>query len=75
MQPAVDEAAGAGPIEVEHLTDIHRALMARSPRPEIAGVVRTGQNWIGGNEYNPGGADFVPPAPDRLEEGRVPAAS
>ncbi len=27
----------------------------------VAGVIRTAQNWIGRNEFNPCGADFVPP--------------
>ena len=30
----------------------------------IAGVVRASQNWIGGNDYTPCGADFVPPPPE-----------
>lgn len=67
MQLAVDEAARVDRIGKEHVTDIHRALMARSPNPELAGVVRTAQNWIGGNDYNPCGADFVPPPPEHVD--------
>lgn len=67
MQLAVDEAAGAGRIDIRHITDIHRALMIRSPHPAIAGTVRTSQNWIGGNDYNPCGADFVPPPPEHVQ--------
>jgi Fic family protein len=26
--------------------------------------VRDQQNWVGGNDYNPCGADFVPPPPE-----------
>jgi Fic family protein len=66
MQLAVDEAASADPLVVDHVTDIHRELMARSPRPDLAGAIRTVQNWIGGNDYNPCGADFVPPPPEHL---------
>jgi Fic family protein len=40
--------------------------MAAAPSPRIAGLVRTGQNWIGGNDYNPCGADFVPPPPEHV---------
>jgi Fic family protein len=40
--------------------------MARSASPHIAGVIRTQQNWIGGNDYNPCGADFVPPPPQQI---------
>ena len=40
--------------------------MAHAPNRHIAGKVRTVQNWIGGNDYNPCGADFVPPPPDHV---------
>ncbi len=40
--------------------------MAASELPEIAGQIRTQQNWIGGNNYNPCGADFVPPPPEEV---------
>jgi Fic family protein len=40
--------------------------MISSPHPHIAGEVRTRQNWIGGNDYNPCGADFVPPPPQEV---------
>jgi len=36
--------------------------------PKIAGNIRTVQNWIGGNNYNPCGADFVPPPPESLDD-------
>jgi Fic family protein len=40
--------------------------MAHAPNKKIAGVIRTQQNWIGGNDYNPCGADFVPPPPEEV---------
>lgn len=40
--------------------------MANAPNPGIAGAVRTRQNWFGGNDYNPCGADFVPPPPEHV---------
>ncbi len=66
MVLAVDEAA-----EVERFGDadilaIHRRLLERAPHRHIAGRFRTVQNWIGGNDYNPCGADFVPPPPEEL---------
>jgi Fic family protein len=30
--------------------------------------MRTEQNWIGGNDYNPCGADFVPPPPESIPD-------
>lgn len=58
MQLAVEEAAAAETLAADHILDIHRVLLAGD---RAAGVVRSTQNWIGGNDYNPCGADFVPP--------------
>ena len=66
MELAVDETAAADRFGIEHIVAIHRRLMSRAPNAQIAGVVRTDQNWIGGNDYNPCGADFVPPPPDHV---------
>ena len=62
MQLAVDEAAGVDELTLQHLIDTHRVLLERAVNGDrIAGVVRTRQNWIGGNDFNPCGANFVPP--------------
>lgn len=67
MVLAVSEAATAHPFGVSHVNAIHRCLMERSLNAErIAGKVRAEQNWIGGNDYNPCGADFVPPPPEEV---------
>jgi Fic family protein len=48
---------------------IHRRLMERAPNAErIAGQIRASQNWIGGNDFNPCGADFVPPPPEHVQD-------
>ncbi len=65
MQLAVEEATAGGALAVEHILAIHRALLERA-NPAIAGVPRGGQNWVGGNDYNPCGADFVPPPPQKV---------
>ncbi len=64
MSLAVEEAAAAPTFGVEEIRAIHRRLTLAGPHPRIAGVIRTRQNWIGGNDYNPCGADFVPPPPE-----------
>ena len=64
MQAAIDAASATRPFTIEDILAIHRRLMANAPNHRIAGIVRTGQNWIGGNDYNPCGADFVPPPPE-----------
>ena len=48
------------------LLDVHRLILKRSRTPRLAGHFREVQNWIGGNDYNPCGADFVPAPPEQL---------
>ncbi len=66
MTLAVDETARATQVTVRHLVAIHRRLMHADRLRRLAGKLRTDQNWIGGNDYNPCGADFVPPPPERV---------
>jgi Fic family protein len=68
MQLAVDEASQAERIELQHIVEIHIRLMTRAPNVHVAGKIRADQNWIGGNDYNPCGADFVPPPPETVNE-------
>lgn len=66
MQLAIEEASAETVFGVEHILAIHRVLLARAPSASIAGELRVDQNWIGGNDYNPCGADFVPPPPENV---------
>jgi Fic family protein len=66
MELAVADAAGAEHFGVSDIVAIHRRLMVAAPNAAIAGRIRTQQNWIGGNDYTPCGADFVPPPPDEV---------
>lgn len=66
MELAVEETAALATITLDSLVAIHESLMRRSPNAKIAGQVRNVQNWIGGNDYNPCGADFVPPPPEHV---------
>ncbi len=64
MQLAIDDASDRS-VTLAAIVDIHRALMARA-HPAVAGLIREEQNWIGGNDFTPCGADFVPPPPDMV---------
>jgi Fic family protein len=68
MEHAVALGAGAKPLRLRDVLEIHRLLMLATTTPQIAGKLRDHQNWIGGNAYNPGRADFVPPAPERVKD-------
>ncbi len=67
MQLAIEHASAAQAIAVSDMVEVHGTLMARAPNRDIAGRIRDSQNWIGGNDYNPCGADFVPPPPEEVE--------
>lgn len=68
MQLAIDEAARAPHFRRRELEAIHARLMERAPNPVNAGRIREEQNWIGGNDYNPCGADFIPPPPEFVND-------
>lgn len=66
MELAVQQAASAERLTPDDLRAIHEALLAKSPSWSDAGRLRDSQNWIGGNDYNPCGADYVPPPPEEV---------
>ncbi|MDR0945521.1 MAG: Fic family protein [Bifidobacteriaceae bacterium] len=52
-------------VRLDDLLEAHRLLMAGDlVEGPFAGQLRTMQNWIGGSDYSPRGADYVPPPPD-----------
>jgi Fic family protein len=67
MHSLSTEAASVTGFDSQRIVAIHEALMRVAPNSSIAGKVRTVQNWIGGNDYNPCGAAFVPPPPEDVD--------
>ena len=68
MQLAIERASSLKGVETPDILDIHGTLLGRDPMVRKHGQFRSSQNWIGGNDYKPCGADFVPPPPDEIEE-------
>lgn len=68
MELAIYEAATVERFSTAEIQSIHHRLMQGAPNARVAGRIRTSQNWIGGNDYNPCGADFVPPPPEYVDE-------
>src|SRR5450759_3125739 len=66
MAAALQAAEGGGQVTVDTILDIHARLLAGTEIEKHAGRVRTVQNWIGGNSFNPCAAAFVPPPPDQV---------
>ncbi|UYM07947.1 Fic family protein [Solicola gregarius] len=57
------ELAEVETVSVDQIVDLHRALLPDQLRHH---GLRSVQNWIGGSDWSPVGADFVPPAPSRV---------
>lgn len=66
LTTAVEDIAMAGPLTVAGICSIHKALLKDTWLEHIGGILRTEQNWIGGNRINPVGAAYVPPEPDQV---------
>jgi Fic family protein len=67
MRHGLDNVGRGDEITVELLLELHRRLLARTRLEEHGGRFRDVQNWIGGSDYNPCSADFVPPPPEFVE--------
>lgn len=66
MTLAVEIGAARRPFAVSDLEEIHLRLLRFSFDRKIAGRIRDRQNWIGGNDFNPLGAAYVPPPPSEV---------
>lgn len=66
MALAVEDLATRELMTVADVLAVHRALMRHTEYSEFGGQVRQDQNWIGGNNYNPCGAAFIPPPPEHV---------
>lgn len=57
------------PITLDSILRAHGLLMRADPgESRHAGRLRDVQNWVGGSDHSPRNAQFVPPAPDLVEE-------
>lgn len=61
MVLATDRVHHRDPITVDLLLEIHERLLAGTRLERHGGAFRQEQNWIGGSDYNPCSAAFVPP--------------
>jgi Fic family protein len=63
MSWAVESLSGRARITVDGLLEVHQRLLAGTRLEAQGGRIRDVQNWIGGSDYNPCSAVFVPPPP------------
>ncbi len=72
MLYGVEQIGTADEITVDLLLEIHRRLLAGTRLEAHGGTFRQVQNWIGGSDYNPCSADYIPPpqeyVPDLMDD-------
>ncbi len=68
MLLTVNQVPSGDTIRVDRLLETHRRLLADTRLEELGGTFRQEQNWIGGNDYNPCSAAFVPPPPEYVTD-------
>ena len=68
MTWAVSSVRPGGDVTLEALLETHRRLLAGTSLEGHGGNVRMVQNWIGGSDYNPCSASFVPPPPENVPQ-------
>ncbi|QJU55272.1 Fic family protein [Herbiconiux sp. KACC 21604] len=69
IRDLIDSVSGGGLITREALLRAHAELMADDPAErDVAGRFRTMQNWIGGSDYSPRDALYVPPPPETVDD-------
>lgn len=61
MEHAITQTSALAELTPDAIVEIHRRLLGDTRDAHLAGVIRNSQNWIGGNNWNPRGAAFVPP--------------
>jgi Fic family protein len=67
MRRSVEETSEGSEVTSALLFDIHRLLLLDTHLEEHGGRPRTQQNWIGGSDYNPCSAAYVPPPWEQVE--------
>lgn len=68
MLEATEAVLPGGEITAEILMTAHHRLLAGTRLATHGGHIRTVQNWIGGSDYNPCSAAFVPPPHDVVDD-------
>lgn len=65
LEAMIAAVGTSGSISLENLLSAQAVLMREDlDERRHAGRLRTVQNWIGGSDHSPRGADYIPPPPD-----------
>ena len=67
MRWGIEVASSEGEVTIDLLLEIHRRLLQGTHVEQHGGRLRTQQNWIGGSNYNPCSATYIPPPHEEVE--------
>lgn len=68
LEELIDSVSGGDHLTTDAVLRSHRALMHDDPGETAhAGRTRDMQNWIGGSDYSPRNAVYVPPPPETVD--------
>ncbi|MCW1819734.1 fic protein [Mycolicibacterium conceptionense] len=68
LEAMIGTVGSRTPIRLSAITTAHAALMRDDPSESTtAGELRTVQNWIGGSDFSPRGALYIPPPPETVQ--------
>lgn len=65
VRDATSHLAAVDRVSVDHIVSLHRSLLPDDVRHH---GIRRVQNWIGGSDWHPLDAEFVPPTADRVDD-------
>jgi len=68
MAYAIEQVRPGDQLTTDLILGIHERLLANTRLASYGGAFREQQNWIGGSEYNPCAAAFVPPPPEYVAD-------
>ena len=68
MEEAVRLGSTRRPLRPRDILALHHTLLVGTRDGQIAGKVRQGQNWIGGDDLSPRNAEFIPPPPEMVPD-------
>lgn len=68
MASAIQTVTPGALVTLDLLLGFHRRLMKDTRLEAQAGRIRTEQNWIGGSDYNPCSAAFIPAPPEYVHD-------
>ncbi|MED5812874.1 Fic family protein [Mycolicibacterium sp. 050232] len=68
LEAMIGTVGSRTPIRLSAITAAHAVLMRDDPsESSTAGELRTVQNWIGGSDFSPRGALYIPPPPETVQ--------